>query len=362
MEIIMHNNEKWKIITRFLSNECTDEERKQVSEWMAKDPELRKTIADLKQVWNIKETPIPADSLDRVWHSIRNQIEFDPVDTPRKEQPDYSKIIHWSKRYYGYVTKVYKYAAVFLLIILSSYFLSHGFTKFPWDSSPFTAKQEQYKTLTVENGQRIKITLSDGTRISLDSGSELKYPPTFGESRKVYLSGEAFFDVVHDPDRPFQVIANHARIQVLGTKFNIRAWQENPTVSVVVADGKVSLRQKDVEDKKTVIIRRGNKSELPRGKEPSMPVTVEVDQYLGWMKNEIRFKNASVNEVLAQLQRWYDFKYQVHDSLVLNQRVSVHIKKTNVDDVLQLISIITNTDIKKHGEKISIRQKISNNS
>ena len=182
------------------------------------------------------------------------------------------------------------------------------------------------------------MVLSDGTRITLDAGSKLKCPDIFKDTRDVYLTGEAYFEVAHDQNRPFRVHANHALVQVLGTKFNVRAWNENPAVSVAVVEGKVSLGHVGKTKSNQAIIPKGYYSLLPDQGLPSTPTQVDIKQYLGWMHNEIRFRDVTVRETLAQLERWYNLEFVVNDESILKQRITVHIQQTNIDDLLELIS------------------------
>jgi len=100
--------------------------------------------------------------------------------------------------------------------------------------------------IIVEHGKQAKITQADGTKITLDAGSVFQYPETFdGELREVYLQGEGFFEVAADVQKPFIAHAGNAEIEVLGTQFNIRAWEHNEEIRVVVAEGLVAFRHED---------------------------------------------------------------------------------------------------------------------
>jgi transmembrane sensor len=144
---------------------------------------------------------------------------------------------------------------------------------------------------------------------------------------------------------------------VLGTKFNIRAWQENSNVAVTVTEGSVNLCHRADKHQRGVVIPKGYFSSLQEKGDPSTPIPVPIEAQLGWMHNEIHFKDASVGEVLAQLNRWYDFTYELADPSLLKKRMTVHIRMTNIDDVLELISIVTNSKISKTGKVIKIVSK-----
>ncbi|NLP09535.1 DUF4974 domain-containing protein [bacterium] len=248
------------------------------------------------------------------------------------------------------VRRTLQFASIFLVLAVAAWsfkFLHHR----------LIAPQADYQVVTVENGQRTHLNLSDGTHIVLDAGSRLEYPLRFSHSREVFLRGEAYFEVTPNQERPFCVHAHHATIRVLGTRFNVRAWKENPAVAVTVSEGRVALSSSDESAQKTVIIPKGYFSSLTEEGVPTTPVPVDVESNLRWRYNEIRFKDASVEEVMAQLQRWYDYQFDVDDLSVLKQRMTVHIQMTNIDDVLELMSILTDTKITKDGKTIKVRAK-----
>ena len=126
--------------------------------------------------------------------------------------------------------------------------------------------------ISVANGTQEELILKDQTRVILDSGTTFKYPETFkNETREVFLSGEAYFEVSRSRERPFIVHAEHAIIKVLGTKFSIRAWENTKKVKVAVADGKVKLLSDEANLETGVLISTGQMSILPKNGQPSIP-------------------------------------------------------------------------------------------
>lgn len=137
-------------------------------------------------------------------------------------------------------------------------------------------------TVLVAKGQQEILDLADGTRVVLDSGSLFQSPDEFlGEAREVYLSGEGYFEVAADDRRPFLIHANGARIRILGTRFNVRAWQNSKKVEVVVSQGRVSLSPDQEAAADAVVITEGQGSTLWEGQAPTLPETVDVEKYLG---------------------------------------------------------------------------------
>ncbi len=337
--------EKFEIIQRYLSNECSEQERKMVENWIQNDPDIRNEIQLLRTVWNAEEKPLANVDIDADWQQFRAGLEKKET----KSVPNV--IIHAAHTRIAF--RLMRYAAVFIFALFLSYFLTEGYSSLPWNSDNQIA--EQYNIIKVENGQRKTITLPDNSTVTLDAGSELKYSSNFLSDRLVELSGEGFFKVTHNPEKPFRVKANHGLVKVLGTEFNVRAWDIDSQVSVAVQSGKVSFSRNDGFAKKTVYLTKGKYSSLSLEGDPEDPTGIDIEQYLKWMQNDMNFENASVAQIFDQLHRWYGFEFQYDDQSLLQERLSVHVEQSNVDDVLKLIAILTDSQIERKDIKVNFQ-------
>ncbi len=345
----MQSRYYWKLLLRYLSNECTEKEKKDIEEKIKTDEIFAEFM---NQILSLKQKPLQLKDVDTKWNEIKADIlERSPGILREKEQKQFPKYSFMKKSTPGY-WKILRYAAVLVLLFGLSYYFIEG-------SMNLTGRRttEEYRVLTVNHGERLTITLSDGSTVTLDAGSEFRYPAKFTNRRDVYLSGEAYFQVAHDPQKPFYVHVNHALVHSIGTRFNIRAWGENSAVTVTVLQGKVSLSRDDPNAIVKVFLRSNEQGALYKNGLFSKPIKVNANDYIQWMHNEIHFNNVSLRIVLAQLERWYDFKFVVPDTLLLKHRITVHIRRSNVDEVIKLISIITNTKIVREGKKIQILSK-----
>jgi ferric-dicitrate binding protein FerR (iron transport regulator) len=210
-------------------------------------------------------------------------------------------------------------------------------------------------TLAVDSGTHDEIIMSDGSRVLLDAGSILRYPEVFeDDERTVLLNGEGYFEVASDAGRPFVVHANAAVVEVLGTEFNVRAWQREQRVTVAVAEGKVAFGAEGDSDT-AVEIGLGQMSTLPKGEPPSNPRAVDIERHLGWMKHEAFFDNAPLHEILYQLERWYDVEFILEDETMAAEQLTIHVPAQPLEDVLELISALTNLEYE--GSEGSVRLK-----
>ena len=177
----------------------------------------------------------------------------------------------------------------------------------------FSADEQQ--TVSAAVGQRKEVIFQDGTRVFLNAGSTISYPERFGLSeRRVLLDGEAYFEVAHNSRRPFIVeTADHAAIRVLGTEFDVKAYRADEMISVVLIRGSVEFS-------------RGGKSFLL---EPSQRLIYDkrldtsriedldnAEQSILWSHNTICFRDTPMREVITELGRWYDVRFEVTDPAV----------------------------------------------
>ena len=241
------------------------------------------------------------------------------------------------------------YAAAAALLIVSS-LAYYGFQEtgiFPF------SRPARLSTLAVDRGAGHRLTLSDGTRIRLDAGSTLRYPESFrGDGRPVFLSGEGYFEVAPDEDRPFRVHLDRAVVEVLGTRFNVRAWEREQRVTVAVAEGRVAFLSE--REKKDVEIGPGQMSTLTEGG-PSGPRPADIDRHLGWMRREAFFDDAPLRDVLFQLERWYGVQFALEDTSMAAERLSVHIRGESLEGVLELISVLTGLDCRRDDRRVLLQ-------
>lgn len=168
-----------------------------------------------------------------------------------------------------------------------------------------------YNTLHVPYGKKMQLALSDGTLVHINAGSSLKYPVQFiqGQERKVFLEGEAYFDVAHDAAHPFVVNANSINIRALGTTFNVSAYAEDDHIRTVLVDGKVGVFKKEIVfSETTAAILTPNQSAVwNKSTQQITTEEVEVGPYIAWVKGKLIFKRAPFKQIRKVLERKYNF-------------------------------------------------------
>lgn len=165
---------------------------------------------------------------------------------------------------------------------------------------------DMYNTLKVPRLGEYQLVLSDGTKVWLNSESELRYPVKFtGETREVELLGEAYFDVEKNPNKPFLVNTKNVNTRVLGTEFNVSAYP-NEELNITLVEGSVELNSKQISGK--VRLMPGDNANLKIGGDQIDVSQVDVRKYTAWRDGYFYFEKERLEDILTKLERWYDFK------------------------------------------------------
>ena len=350
-----HGNMNYDLMAKYLSGECTEDEKIKTENLIHDNSEYESLMKSMSMLWQTEELENEPANVEKLWNKvyvkagISEEIEI-TRDTLIKMRS--FKAIRFPFRLKPAYYRAFAYAAIILFVVALPFLLTDITEVLRWGYG-----NSELKTLKVARMEQSRINLADGTLITLDAGSILRYPEEFTAiTREVYLEGEGYFEVTSDRSRSFIVHANYAQVEVLGTKFNIRAWKSNSRVDVTVTEGKVSLeREKGKTPGEGVLITAGEISSIPERSKPSKPREVNVQDRLGWMRFEMNFENEPLSEVLNQLERWYNLTFDYSDPTILDEHVTIHIKKRSVDEVLEIIGTITETTVSRNGKKVSIR-------
>lgn len=167
--------------------------------------------------------------------------------------------------------------------------------------------EEKYNTLTVPRGTHFQLVLADGSRIWLNAGSELKYPRNFsGKQRKVYLKGEAYFEIIRDTLSPFIVHTHEMDLRVLGTTFNLQAYEDEASIVATLISGKISQYYPEID--REIVLSPLQMSAYDRSTGELDVRKADVAKALAWKENKILVREDRLEDILRQLSRWYDFK------------------------------------------------------
>jgi len=290
-----------------LSEQLADEQNLAAEEILNED---WKTILESDTFSDRNLKPI----LDRVHHQIR-------INENEKSNP-----IRWMQTFQ-------RIAAILILPLLLS-FLAYFYIQQNAPSAPIS-----YAEIQCPMGVRTKFQLPDGSTGFLNSGSRLKYPVQFIGERKVELSGEAFFDVVHNAEIPFHVNTRNLDIQVLGTTFNVIANEDETTEEIVLQTGKVNVSSKT--GKQLAVLAPNEQLTMDLEKGSFTKNSVEASQYTSWKEGKLVFRNENMQQVARRLSRWYNAEVVVDDRQLDDQTFHATFIDEPLDEVLKLLSLTT---------------------
>ena len=198
-----------------------------------------------------------------------------------------------------------------------------------------------YKELHIPFGQKFKVVLSDGTKIHLNSGTTLRFPIAFikGHYRKVYLTGEGYFEVAKDKLHPFIVQSDGIDVKVLGTKFNISAYKDTPFVNTVLVEGSVQLFKSNNSKQKTLLF-PGEKAAWMKSDNKIVINPVDVNDYTAWTNDQLIFKKVPFKTISKRLERAYNVSI-TNNNKELNDEIFYASFDQNIDKIEIVLSCLS---------------------
>ena len=213
---------------------------------------------------------------------------------------------------------------------------------------------EEYNKLTTPIGGEYSLVLSDGTKVFLNADSELKYPVEFSDGKRIVdLKGEAYFEVHKDSLRSFIVRMNGAEVTVLGTSFNVNTYGDDGQIYTTLVNG--SVRVSSMKNKQEEILKPGMQSVMNVQSGLLTVRKVDVEPYVAWREGRFVFRAMTLDLIMRQLQRWYDFEVFYQNSELKDYEFRGVIKRDmDLDKVLSVIKATTNVDFEVKGKVITI--------
>lgn len=194
-----------------------------------------------------------------------------------------------------------------------------------------------YNTLKVPYGKTFKVQLSDGSFVHLNAGTQLKYPKQFAENeRRVYLEGEAFFEVTHNEDKPFIVETSATSTQVLGTSFNISAYKEDEFIATVLVEGSVTVSDINIPNVR-VALTPGHIALWNKVTKRIDVQEVETSEYTSWREGKLVFESRTFEEMFRVLERKYNVKIENHYPELNSGRYRARFEDETIEQVMRTL-------------------------
>jgi len=350
-----------------------------ISEYPQKETQIRKALLIVHSIQPVKQE-VPQHNLDRILQTVKKLERRHKLTRYKylKYAAVIAFLIGFSNLVYFSILKKNQFPieSFYEMSIKGKVILPDGSIKeFETEQTPITqtssgnliincdtidVKSNRNKTdlnqIIIPYGKRSDIRLADGTHVWLNSGSKLSYPFKFSEnSREVYLSGEAFFEVKPNAKKPFFVNTHDIKIKVLGTSFNVCAYSNDKTVQTVLIKGRVT-EGKNKLFASTIDLQPGERLTYIKSDKNLLKDKVDVKLYSSWVKGYLIFDNIPIHEVLTKLKRSYNQDIIIEKGL---EQISFSGKldlQDNIKDVLYNIAFASSLKVLKENGSYIIKE------
>jgi hypothetical protein len=215
-----------------------------------------------------------------------------------------------------------------------------------------------YNTVEISRGSEYQLVLSDGTKVHLNAMSSLKFPVQFsGKTRNVELSGEAYFDVTKDSEHPFVVNVSGTRVEVLGTSFNVKAYEENEEIVTTLVEGSVKVQSSGYKGE-SILLEPGQQATVDEKTGEMDMCEVDVALFTSWREGIFLFKNQRMEDIMIELARWYDLKVFYNNASVKEYRFGGHFNRSSeISSIMEMFELTRKVDVKLNEKTIVIGGK-----
>jgi ferric-dicitrate binding protein FerR (iron transport regulator) len=329
----------FETIAAYLAGECNQAEKQAVDQWRKESIHNEQDFQRWQLLWQASQNINPNITVDtaKAWQKINPEKNASKsTKSLQEERPSkHRNILVWMRNI----------AAIFLLVIGMGW----GVWQVNWMN---TSEAVQMVERTGSSGMANKFILSDGTTIWLNAQSKLRYPEQFDrDSREVFLEGEAYFEVFHDPKKPFLIHTQGSVTEVLGTSFTVRSYVYEPTIEVNLLSGKVSFSLQDSLTQQKVIVKPKQKAILNKADQRISVVENEDQNFLAWKTHQLIFKDVALSKALQTLEAYYGVDFIVSDTVLLNCRFTGSFNQAPLEDVLQVFAFGSDISYRKQGEE-----------
>lgn len=317
------------LIIKELSGENSVEEQEKLRIWLTKDLENQQIFDSYEATWDEMDRVKGKSSreVDMEWERLEKSIDFESSSLKTKERSLYGNM--------------YRYAATLLIVVLAGFAVYY-----------FLNVQRSEQLVAEIQIQEVK--LSEGSIVTINSRTKLTYPKRFEKNkREVELSGEAFFQVAKDPDRPFIINAGDIRIEVLGTSFNVKAYEDQEEIEVTVSTGKVAVYSIDNPDERVILV-KGEKAIFYKSNTKIEIFINEDINFDSWKTKQIIFEDTPMPEVIRIINEIYKSDLKLVGSQILDCPVTTTFDNQSLESILNVLESTLDLSIVHKGNSIEI--------
>ena len=312
-----------ELIEKYFEETITDVEIKELSDWIKNDRQLHDWW---EQEFERSDSSMNPVLRDKLFARIKEETLGKEVRPLR--------IIPW------------KWVAAILLPVCVAFFTYYLLDSSPTAETPFIVKAGK--------GDKATIELPDGTNVVLNSASQLSYLNNFGEKVRRDLNGEAYFKVAHDEKHAFIVQIGDLEVKVLGTSFNVSAYEDAKDVTVVLLEGKVGVYAQKISH----IMKPGDKIEYNKATHKITATQVHPTDYIEWTKGNMYFEKESLENIMKTLSRIYDVEIRFDSNKLPNEYFTGTIPGGGIQNALNILMLTSPFYYEMDGSVIVLKEKL----
>jgi transmembrane sensor len=353
----------WNLIDRYLAEEASPEEMAMLVRLRATNPAYDALLASLHRTLAASTPELEPEKMGEAWVRLSDAIRRDalaerPLKLHRGGEPRDASIAPVAARTGGagvpiravVPTWAQRAARVSGTLAIAAVLIAAWQV---WMARSASKAAPVMREVATTRGQRAQVDLGDGIRVVLAADSRLRYAaPERDRVREVFLEGEAYFDVVHDPARSFRVRTATAVAEDIGTRFGVRAFPGDSIVHIAVVSGSVAVGAATAPATERTVIGEGEVGQVARDGRHAVVRNADLDAYVGWREGRLVFDRTPLREVVRQVSRWYDLDIQLADSTLANRPLTATFGGESADDVVNMIGDAVGVRRERFGRRV----------
>lgn len=234
--------------------------------------------------------------------------------------------------------------------------LNNGLLAYSVNGKMITENDEAfYNTISTPRGGQYQVTLSDGTKVWLNAASSIRFPVVFiGKERKVEITGEAYFEVAKNKEKPFKVKASSSEIEVLGTHFNVNSYDDEASVKTTLLEGSVKISVPALGNDQTAkFLKPGQQAGISKAGRIDVMSGADIEEAIAWKNGLFIFNSTDVKSIMRQISRWYDVEVEYRGNVNLHFTGQLT-RNADVAEVFEKIALTDEVHFKIDGKKIIV--------
>lgn len=318
------DSDKRTLVVKFLAGEISDSEMNVLKAWLEKDPANRQVFNEENELWQESgiKTQLDHYQIENAWTKVSDKI--------RAGRNRDSKVIVLNRNNYRILIAAASVACMVAIVGLTLRFAEKGSDKH--NIAALT-------TVCTEEGEKAHILLADSTNVYINSGSTLEYKADYNtKERVVRLSGEAFFDVRTNPEKPFVVQLDQLTVSATGTRFNVLSYSNENRIETTLEEGKIQI---SIIGQEPLEVKSGQQVVYFTKTKKAVVSDVHTETYTSWKENKLRFNDTPFEEALRKISRKYNVTFQIQNRELLDLKYTATFIDESIEEVMQMLKVVS---------------------